>query len=171
MAIRESKSKSELKDGVDQRKKRLNDREEHMKKTVSEKKEIADVSRKLRYPLKDSVSDIKKSLSQAAKEVEREFKKQNEDLEQQHRKCKEAEGDFRDRTEMAKINAKETLTAEQKMRETREAKPILDQARKTSIDDAKFTEDHRAEQLRDRNRSIQNRNRMRSQLEGIQLKL
>ncbi len=171
MTIKDNKGKRDLKDGVDKRKRGLDKREGYMRKVVKEKKEISDVSRKLRYPLKDSIPDIKKSLSESSKAVEKEFMKQNEDLEKQHKDCVKAEEDFKGRTKMAQDNAKKAKKAKTNITESHKAKPILDRARIISLEDAKFTDTHRDRQQRDRKRSIDNRNQLRSKLQSIQLKL
>ena len=51
-------SRDKLKDGVDKRKRGLDDREKHMGGVVKEKKAIADASRKLRFPTKEGAAEI-----------------------------------------------------------------------------------------------------------------
>ena len=171
MRVRPERSKRELKDSIDRRKHGLDKREKHMKRVVKENKEIADVSHKLRYPTKEGAAEIKKRLVQAAEATKKEFRKQNEDLEKKHKTCKDAEGDLKDRTKMAKDNAAEAKKAERQIQETRNAKPLLGQAEKTSIDDAKFTDKERGRQERDLKRSKGHRDDLKRALQGTKLKL
>jgi len=171
MRIRPEKSKLEIKDGIDKRRSGLDKREGHMKKVVLEKKEVKEVSEKLRLPLKDSIPEIKKSLQHAAKAVVDEFERQNKDLENKHKECEDAEGDLNDRTKMSKDNAGEVHKAQRQINEANNAKPILDQAGKAAMNDAKYTEDQRSRQERDRRRSIKNRDDLKRILQSTQLKL
>ncbi len=168
MAIK-PESRGKLKEGVDKRKHKLDDRGKHMARVVKEKKEIADTSRKLRFPTTEGAAEIKKALKKAAVATEKEFTTQNKDLEKKHGECKKAEGDLSERTDIANKNAVEARKAEGQIKETRNAKSLLAQAEKTAKDDAGFTKDQRGRQKRYRERSTQNRDNRRSQLMSAKL--
>jgi len=168
MAVK-PESRGKLREGVDRRKRKLDDRGKHMAKVVKEKKEIADTSRKLRFPTEEGAAEIKRALKGAAVAAENEFKQQNKDLENKHGECKQAEGDLSERTNLANKNALEARKAEGQIKETRNAKSLLAQAEKTAKDDAGFTKDQRGRQKRHRERSTQNRDNLRAQLMSAKL--
>ena len=163
-------SRRELKDGVDKRKRGVDDRGKHMGRVVKEKKEIADTSHKLRFPTKEGAAEVKKALKEATAMVHKEFEKQNKDLEKKHSECRKAEGDLSERTKIANQNAVEARKAEGQIRETKNAKNLIARAEKASKDDAHFTNDQRGRQKRQRERSEKNRNNLRSQLMNAKLK-
>jgi len=162
-------SRDKLKDGVDKRKRGLDDREKHMGRVVKEKKAIADASHKLRFPTKEGAAEIKKALEKAAMTTQNEFEKQNKDLKKKHGECKKAEGDFRGRTELANQNALEARKAEGQIKETQNAKNLVARAEKTSKDDAHFTNDQRGKQKKQREISEKNRDHLRAQLMNTKL--
>lgn len=171
MPARLEKSKGQLKEGVEKREHKLNDREKHMDKVVKEKKELAKVSHLLRYPTKEGAAEIKKALAQSANAVHEEFKKQNDDLKKVHTECKDAEADFNDRTKMAVENAKEARKAESQIKETKNARPHLARAEQSAKKDAEFTQNYENIQKRRREKSINYRNDLNTQLMNTVLKL
>ena len=171
MPIRIEKSKDQLKEGVETRRRKLDDREKHMGKVVKEKKELAKVSHELRYPTKEGAAEIKKALAKSAEATNKEFGKQNGELEKIHKKCKEAEGDLKDRTQMANDNAIEAKRAEEKMREATKAKPHLAQAEHAAKKDAEFTKEYEGKQRKRHEKSIERRNELNAKLNSATLKL
>ena len=162
-------SRRDLKDGVDKRKHKLDDREKHMTRVMMEKKAIADVSRKLRFPTKEGAAEIKKVVQNASVATQNEFKKQNNELKKIHTKCGKAEGDLSERTKVANQNALEARKAEGKIKETRDAKNQLVQAEKAAKNDAHFTNDQRGRQKRHRERSEKYRDALKVQLMNTKL--
>ncbi|MBC8393097.1 MAG: hypothetical protein H8E17_11090 [Deltaproteobacteria bacterium] len=162
-------SRGKLKEGVDKRKRELDDRGKHIGKAVKDKKAIAEVSRKLKFPTKESAAEIKKALKKAAAATDQEFKKQTEDLEKKHGECRKAETDLSKRTEKAKQNALEAGRAGRKIQEVKQAKNPIAQAERASKKEAGFTNDLRNKQERDRKRSEKNRNVLRAQLMNTKL--
>jgi hypothetical protein len=171
MPTRLEKSKGQLKEGVEKREHKLTDREKHMERVVKERKGLAKVSRDLRYPTKEGAAEIKKALAQSAKATTEEFKRQNDDLKKIHEKCKEAEADLKDRTQMAMDNAKEAKKAEGQIKETKNARPHLAQAEQVSKKDAAFTKEYEGIQRKRRERSIKRRDELNTQLMNTTLKL
>ena len=171
MPARLEKSKGQLKEGVEKRDHKLTDREKHMDKVMKEKKELARVSRELRYPTKEGAAEIKKALAQSADAVHGEFKKQRENLDKIQVECKQAEDDFKDRTSMALENAKEARKAESQIKETKNARPHLARAEQASKKDAEFTQNYENIQKRRREKSINYRNDLNTQLMNTVLKL
>lgn len=162
-------SRGKLKEGVDKRKRALDDRGKHMTKVVKEKKAIADSSHKLRFPTKEGAAEIKQSLKKATATVHKEFDKQNKDLKKKHTECKKAEDDLSERTKIAKRNALEARKAASQIKEATDAKSPIAQAEKASKHDAHFTNDQRGKQKRDRTRSEKLRNSQKQQLMNTRL--
>ena len=162
-------SRRDLKDGVDKRKRKLDDREKHMTRVVMEKKAVADVSRKLRFPTKEGAAEIRKDVQNASVATQNEFKKQNNELKKIHKKCEKSEGDLSERTKIANQNALEAKKAEGKIKETRDAKNQLVQAEKVAKDDAHFTNDQRGRQKRRRERSEKYSNNLKARLMNTKL--
>ena len=171
MPIRLEKSKDQLKEGVETRRRKLDDREKHMGKVVKEKKELAKVSHELRYPTKEGAAEIKKALAKSADATNKEFGKQNGELEKIHKKCTEAEKDLEDRTQMANDNAIEAKKAEDKMHEATKAKPHLAQAEHAAKKDAEFTDKEQHRQKTHREKSIQRSKELNAKLQDTKLKL
>jgi len=171
MPIRLEKSKGQLKEGVEKRRRSLDKGEKGIGNVVKEKKELAKVSRELRYPTKEGAAEIKKALAQSAVAANKEFTKKNNDLKKIHKKCKDAEGDFRDRTKMAIDNAKEARKAEGQIKETKNARSHLARAEQAAKKDAAFTKEYEGKQRRRCERSITRRNELNTQLMNTKLKL
>jgi len=171
MPIRLEKTKGQLKEGVEKRRRNLDKGEKGIGNVVKEKKELAKVSRELRYPTKEGAAEMKKALKAAALETNKEFAKKNNELKKVHKKCKDAEGDFKDRTKMAIDNAKEARKAEGQMKETKNAKSHLARAEQAAKKDAAFTKEYEGKQRRHRERSITRRNELNTQLMNTNLKL
>ncbi|MFH1614496.1 MAG: hypothetical protein ABIG61_05375 [Planctomycetota bacterium] len=172
MPIRlEKKSKGQLKEGVEKRRRSLDKGEKGIGNVVKEKKELAKVSHELRYPTKEGAAEIKKALAKSAEAMNKEFKKKNKDLKEIHKKCKDAEIDFKGRTGMAEKNAEETRKTKGRMKETHDAKPYLDRAELAAKKDAAFTKEYEGKQRRRRERSITCRNELNTQLMNTMLKL
>ena len=162
-------SRDKLKDGVDKRKRGLDDREKHMGRVVKEKKAIDDASHKLRFPTKEGAAEIKKALEKASVTTQNEFKKQSEDLKKKHGECKKAEDDFRGRTELANQNALEARKAEGQIKEAQNAKNLVGRAEKASEDDARITDDLRSKQKKQREISERHRTDLKTQLMSTKL--
>ena len=171
MPIRLEKTKGQLKEGVDKRRRKLDGREKHMGNVVKEKKELAKVSRELRYPTKEGAAEMKKALKAAALETNKEFAKKNNELKKVHKKCKDAEGDFKDRTKMAIDNAKEARKAEGQIKETKNARSHLARAEQAAKKDAAFTKEYEGKQRRRREKSMTRRNELNTQLMNTMLRL
>jgi len=163
--------RSTLKERVDRSKRKLDDCGKHMTKVVKEKKAIADTSRKLRFPTKESATEIMKVLKNATAAIHKEFGKQRKNLERITGESKKTEGIFRKRTEIAIRDAYHAGKAKGQIKEAKNAKNLLARTEKVSKYDAQFIN-----KLQDRLKSYRKsterkREQLHSQLMNAKLKL
>lgn len=157
--------------GIEKRRRESEGRARHMGLIVDDKKTVAHTTREVFLcSTIEAAETVKQALSKAAEVVHAEFEKQNKDLQEKIKICKDAEKKLDRRAKNAKRDAFKIEKGVHKLKESKKARRFAIAAEHETKKEGKYLDVKKAQQKRERKKSEKRRAKQKRQLMAATLK-